>query len=136
MANVSIGSFETIFNNIITMKQYSVTNIVWYSICREYLVLHKCTLNVMVSIGEKIFNVLAIVFFNSKNRCVITHYIKCYDSHSSKIIHLLVFYFGSLISHVLISLIFLTSKKVLRTGLPPNNKVCKFINGVENMEIM
>ena len=76
------------------------------------------------------------LFFELQNRCVITHYIKCYDSHSSKIIHLLVFYFGSLISHVLISLIFLTSKKVLRTGLPPNNKVCKFINGVENMEIM
>ena len=39
------------------------------------------------------------LFFELQNRCVITHYIKCYDSHSSKIIHLLLFYFGSLITH-------------------------------------
>ena len=103
----------------------------------RYLVLHKYQLNVLVSIRKKFFNVMVMVcFLNSKNRYAITRYIKCYDSHSSKIIHLSVFYFGSLISHVLRSLIFLTSKKVLRNGLPPNHKVCKFINGVENMEIM
>ena len=65
-----------------------------------YLVLHKCQLNVLVSIPKKIFNVLVMVcFLNSKNRSLSTGYIKCYDSHSSKIIHLLVFYFGSLITH-------------------------------------
>ena len=57
-------------------------------------------MNVLVSIQKKIFNFWSMpCVLNSKNRCVITHYIKCYDSHSSNIIHLLLFYFGSLITH-------------------------------------
>ena len=84
------------------------------SMCQFYLCYVICILinediitYVVVNIYIRIFclkihNIrlsVTVCFLNSKNRCVITHYIKCYDSHSSKIIHLLVFYFGSLITH-------------------------------------